>query len=123
MSADLAPDLEGTLQLFAEGRRTPAASGYRPHHVIHENYWTTGIITFLDRELASPGDTLPVAVKFITPEVYPRCIWEGRDISVQEADRKIGILTVTRILNESLRVAPGEYSPIWVKPPGLKERA
>ena len=70
-------------------------SGYRPQHTIHDNYQTSGIHTYLDRGTLEPGQSAPVAVHFITPQVYPRCLWEGRELSVQEGGRVVGRLTVT----------------------------
>jgi translation elongation factor EF-Tu-like GTPase len=115
------PDFEGTFHLLATGRRTPVASGYRPQHAIHENYQTSGEHTYLDREILELGQSAPVAVRFITPHVYPRCLWEGRELSVQEGVRVVGLLKVTHIINESLRVTPASYNSVWVAPPGLKE--
>src|SRR6266545_3508867 len=73
------PDFEGTFHLFSTAK--PKLSGYRPHHAIHENYQTSGTHTYLDQDRVEPGETVRVAVHFITPHVYPHCIWEGRELS------------------------------------------
>lgn len=117
------PDFEGIFHLDA-GYPGPAGSGvFRPHHAIHENYLTSGIHTYLDRELVHPGESAPVAVHFITPHFYPHCIWEGRDLLVQAGARLVGHLVVTRIINETLRVSPEAYNPRWVEPPELRQGA
>lgn len=116
---DQTPDFEGIFQLLPSGRQ-PVRSGYRPQHAIHSNYQTSGIHTYLDCDLVKPGESARVAVHFVTPEVYPRCIWEGRELDVQEGSRIVGILTVTSILNEALRVNPKYYVPEWTEPLGLR---
>lgn len=112
------PDIEGVFHLASDHRTV--VSGYRPEHTIHENYQTSGEHTYLNRESVGPGESANVEVRFLTPEVYPRCIWEGRVVSVQEGARVVGTLKVTRICNESLRVAQAQYKSQWVEPAGLR---
>ena len=114
------PDFEGVF-LLLPGRGAAVQSGYRPQHVIHSNYQTSGEHKYLDVAKVNPGESARVAVRFITPEAYPRCLWKGRELSVQEGSRIVGRLTVTSILNEALRVTLESYSPVWVEPPGLQE--
>jgi elongation factor Tu len=118
-----APDFEGTFSLSSSGRTTGVASGYRPQHSIHENYQTSGEHTYLDRELVEPGQSASVAVRLITPQAYPRCLWEGRILSVREGERIVGHLEVTRVINEALRTSADAYNPVWVEPPGLKRQS
>ncbi len=66
------PDFEGTFHLFADGRRGPVYSNYRPQHAIHDNYQTSGHHNYLDRECLHPGDIAKVDVWLITPQIYPR---------------------------------------------------
>ncbi len=115
-------DIEGTLQLLATqqgGRQTPALSGYRPQHKLHDNYHASGQHTYLGTGQVAPGETANVAVTFATPDVYPHSLWVGREIDVLEGPRVVGKLTVTHILKPILRGNAETYSPIWVEPPGL----
>ena len=114
------PDFEGIFHLLLSGRRTAVFTGYRPHHAIHTNYQTTGEHTYLDHEIVKPGGSARVAVRFITPHVYPHCIWEGRELAVQEGARIVGILQITSITNGILRVAPESFRPEWKEPPELR---
>lgn len=75
-------DIEGVSQLSPSHSRV--ISGYRPQHAIHDNYQTSGEHTYLDQESVGPGESAKAEVRFITPEAYPCCVWEGRVLSVQE---------------------------------------
>ncbi len=116
------PDCEGIFHLLLSGRNTSVFSGYRPYHAIHTNYQTTGEHTYLDHDVVKPGESVRVAVRFITPNVYPQCIWEGRELTVQEGARIVGILKITSIANEALRVVPESFKPEWKEPPRLRHR-
>ncbi len=115
-------DIEGAFQLLGPpqgGRQTPAFSGYRPQHKLHDNYQTSGQHTYLNVDQVAPGETANVAVTFITPDVYPRSLWVGREIDVLEGPRIVGKLRITRILNPILRGSAETYSPVWVEPSEL----
>lgn len=114
-----APDFDGIFHLFAGVRTAPVFSAYRPQHEIHDNYQTSGVHTYLDCDKVEPGGAAKVAMHFITPQAYPHCIWEGRELAVYEGAKVVGKLVVTRIFNPLLRVTPKAYSPIWVTPHGL----
>lgn len=113
------PDLEGVFLLLAEGRTTPANSGYRPQHKLYDNYFTSGMHHYLDAEEVAPGGSARVAVWFITPEVYPHSVWRGREIAVHEGERLVGTLKVTKVMNPILRGSAAEYSSLWVEPADL----
>ena len=115
-----APDFEGTFSLSLGGRSTGVSSGYRPQHLVHDNCQTSGEHTYLDRQALEPGQSAHVAVRLITPQAYPRCLWEGRILSVREGGRTVGHLQVTRIINEALRTSVDSYNPVWVEPPELR---
>lgn len=113
-----APDIEGVFQLSStEGRNTPVKTGYRPAHKLHENYSTSGVHQYLDVAEVAPGEAARVAVWFITPEVYPRSLWKGREITVHEGERTVGILKITRVINPNLRGKAATYDSEWVAPP------
>lgn len=108
-------DFEGVFYLLPT--HGTVRSGYRPQHLLHENYQSTGFHTYSEREFVEPGETAHVQVRLITPEVYPCCIWEGRVLSIFEGSRLVGTLRIERIMNEILRVAPEHYLPLWEGPP------
>jgi len=116
-------DIEGLFHMFPtklfSGRRTPAFSGYRPSHKVHDNYLTSAQHEYIGVTQVAPGETASVKVWFITPDVYPNCLWSGRVIDVQEGHKVIGTLTVTKILNKTLEGLPETYNPTWVEPKGL----
>lgn len=121
---DRVHDIEGGFYIFPtklfSGRRSPAFSGYRPNHKVHDNYLTSALHEYIGVSQVDPGETAYAKVWFITPEVYPHCLWIGREIDVQEGARVIGKLTVTKILNKVLEGSPETYNSTWVEPQALK---
>jgi translation elongation factor EF-Tu-like GTPase len=113
------PDFEGEFHLFGGAANARKYSGYRPQHEVHDNYQTSGIHAYIGREFVDPGETVLVQVQLITPEVYPRCLWEDRQLKVLEGAKQVGSLRVTNLLNASLRVAPDAYEAVWVEPESL----
>jgi elongation factor Tu len=67
----------------------------------------------------SPGETARVQVWFITPHVYPRSLWPGRELDVMEGPRMIGRLRIDKIFNDKLVGSPETYLPQWMPPPEL----
>lgn len=110
------PDIEATFLLLGthiSGRKGPVFSGYRPIHKIHENYFTSGLHEYIGAGQVEPGKSVSAAVWFVTPEVYPKSLWIGREIDVTEGSRTVGTLTVTKINNELLRGSPDAFNPLW----------
>ncbi len=103
------PDVEAEITFLKTeegGRLRPAFSGYRPNHLITEDYLTSGIHEYIDKEEVCPGETVKATITFITPDVYPHCLWLGREISVQEGGRVVGYAKITRIMNHWNGVGP-----------------
>ena len=99
------PDVEAEITLLptaAGGRHTPAASGYRPGHKVRDDYITSGAHHYIGRDTLAPGETCLATITFITPEVYPNCLWVGRDIDIQEGSRVVGRAHITKIFNAVL---------------------
>ncbi len=116
-------DVEGRLHLFGSGgRQAPAFSGdYRPAHKLHVNYLSSGIHEYLDVDCVHPGETVRVVVWFITPHVYPGCLWEGREVGVFESEHlQVGTLEVMHFHNQILRGSPDTYKSVWYPPVGLE---
>jgi elongation factor Tu len=114
-------DIEGQFYVFPPalgGRSTPAFSGYRPQHQIHDNYQSSGHHEYLNVTQVAPGETVLTKVWFIAPDVYPNSLWVGREIGVFEGSRQVGILAVTRVLNGVLLGSAESYVSVWVEPAG-----
>jgi translation elongation factor EF-Tu-like GTPase len=84
------------------GRRKAAVSGYRPNHLVRDDYLTSGVHDYLDVSEAKPGDTVRATITFISSEAYPGSLWIGKVINVQEGSKVVGYATITRIFNELL---------------------
>ena len=98
---DQEPDVEVLFE-FNGTRRTPAADGYRPHHLVTENYLTTGVHHYYDTQTVSLNGTAKGTITFLSPEAYPNCLWIGKKINIQEGERIVGYATILKVLNPIL---------------------
>lgn len=98
---DRSPDVEVIFE-FNGTRLNPANDGYRPAHLVTDNYLTTGIHHYYGVESVPPNGMAKGTITFITPEAYPHCLWLGKKISIQEGERVVGYATVTKIYNSLL---------------------
>ena len=80
-------------------------SGYRPAFKVKNNYFTTGIIKFIDCDELSFENEAVAEVWFITPEAYPNCLEIGQIIPFQEGKFVCGNITITKINNKILEKA------------------
>ncbi|RNB85531.1 hypothetical protein [Brevibacillus panacihumi] len=102
------PDIEAKITLIKSngseaGRHSVAYSGYRPAHLITDDYLTTGEHDYYGDAVAEPGKTVMGTITFLSPEAYPRTLWIGKKIRIQEGSRIVGYAEVTQIFNELLR--------------------
>lgn len=112
-------DFEGILSLSRtdnDGRQSAALTGYRPAHQLHDNDCSTGIHEYLDSDQVQPGESGRVAVCLSTPDMYPACLWEGREINILEGKKQVGTLRVSSIFNATLRTTHDEYLSRWQTP-------
>ncbi len=101
-------DVEAEVSFFATdqgGRQGYALSGYRPHHLVREDYLTSGIHKFIGKEKVYPGETVQAQITFISPEAYPGCLWVGKVINFQEGSRVVGHAKITKIMNKILEAS------------------
>jgi elongation factor Tu len=84
-------------------RKTPFHNGYRPEHLINEDYLTTGVHQYYDVEFILNGESALGTIKFVTPEAYPHCLWEGKVINIQEGSNIVGHAVIIRIFNNLLK--------------------
>ena len=87
---------------FNGTRKHPVYNGYRPSHLILDNYLTTGIHHYYGVDSVPPNGNAKGTISFITPEVYPHCLWIGKIINIQEGERVVGYATIVNILNPLL---------------------
>lgn len=95
------PDVEAVFE-FIGVRRTPSGNGYRPAHLVKDDYLTTGIHHYYDVDKAPIDGTIKGTITFITPEYYPSCLWIGKRMSMQEGAKIVGFATITKIFNPIL---------------------
>lgn len=97
------PDVE-VIFVFNGTRARAMFDGYRPAHLVTDNYLTSGIHHYYDVDAVPPNGTAKGTITFISPEVYPQCLWVGKKINIQEGARIVGYATITNIYNPILRL-------------------
>lgn len=98
---DREPDVEVLFE-FNAVRIHPVSDGYRPQHLVTEDYLTTGVHHYYDVQTVSPGGSAKGTITFLTPDAYPKCLWEGKKIQIREGARTVGHATVLRVINPVL---------------------
>lgn len=98
---EIQPDVEVKFE-FNMTRKTPAKSGYRPHHLVKDDYWTTGVHKYYNVEEVVPGETAYGTITFLSPETYPNCLHKGKVIPFSEGERIVGYVTIMKVLNPLL---------------------
>ena len=98
---DQKPDVEVLFE-FNGNRKNPVADGYRPNHLVMGNYLTSGVHHYCDVQTIPPNGTAKGTITFITPEVYPHCLWVGKKINIQEGAKIVGYATILKVLNPDL---------------------
>ncbi len=99
------PDVEVIFK-FNNTRKTPAFDGYRPAHLIADGCLTTGVHHYYNVKEIPPNGVASGTITFIDPESYPRTLWIGKKINVQEGARVVGYATITNIFNQILYAEP-----------------
>lgn len=85
------------------GRKTPAFSGYRPQVKFDfAEYQTSGQQTFIDKEIAYPGDTVLAKIIVISPEILEGKLEEGMEFEFREGLHLIGTGRLKCIINDKL---------------------
>ncbi|SFQ41992.1 ADP-ribosylglycohydrolase family protein [Flavobacterium akiainvivens] len=86
------------------GRKTPAASGYRPQiKFSFDKMSTSGTQIFIDKEFVYPGETVEAAIRILSPEFFNGRLYDGLDFEFMEGDKVLGKGTITNILNPDLK--------------------
>lgn len=99
---NFAPDVEVFFE-FNGTRKHAANNGYRPAHLVSDNYLTTGVHHYHEVDSVSPNGSAKGTITFISPEAYPKTLWEGKRIRIQEGNRIVGYATIIKIYNPILR--------------------
>lgn len=95
------PDVEVVFE-FNGTRKNPATDGYRPAHLISDNYLSTGIHHYYGVDSVPTNGNAKGTITFLSPEVYPHCLWVGKRINIQEGARIVGYATIVKIFNPLL---------------------
>lgn len=98
---NLEPDVEALFE-FNGARDYIIADGYRPAHLVTDDYLTTGVHHYYDVRIVLPNGTAKGTITFITPEEYPHTLWVGKKLTMQEGARIVGYATILKIFNPIL---------------------
>ena len=99
-------DIEADLFVVPEsdgGRRTPFSSGYRPQFRF-DGRDNDVVITILDRDQLSGGETGAVALSFRVPELQAGRFSIGDDFCIAEGARVVCRGTITKIIDDTMAV-------------------
>ena len=96
------PDVEALIE-FNGTKNRPVCSGYRPAHLVKDDYLTTGTHTYYSDEPIPPNGKTMGTITFITPGAYPHSLWIGKKVRIQEGERIVGYATITKIFNHLLQ--------------------
>lgn len=96
------PDVIASFEF--NGKRTlPVHSGYRPGHLVTDDYVTTGVHSYYETDIVAPDGKATGTITFLTPEFYPHCLWKGKKIQILEGARIVGYATILEVLNPILK--------------------
>lgn len=104
---ELKPDVEVLFE-FLGYRKGNIFEGYRPAHLIKDNYLTTGIHHYYEME-KSINSEVKGTITFISPDEYPQCLWVGKKIEMYEGKNMVGYATVLDIFNPILQENNNSY--------------
>ena len=96
------PDVEVIFE-FNGTRKNPSKDGYRPAHLVMDNYLTTGIHHYYGVACVPPNGKAKGTITFLSPESYPHCLWIGKRITIQEGAHVVGYATIVSIYNPLLQ--------------------
>lgn len=83
------------------GKHNKVFNGYRPAHRVKDDYLTTGVHHYYNKEVTS-GESVHGTISFITPEAYPHCLWVGKIINIQEGSKIVGYAEIVQVFNTLL---------------------
>lgn len=96
------PDVEVTF-FFNGKRHHPMINGFRPAHRVKQDYLTTGIHRYFGETMVLPDEVVRGTITFITPHLYPKCLWVGKNIEIIDG-YIIGYAVIEKIMNTILDV-------------------
>lgn len=85
---------------FIDSKKNNLYQGYRPAHMVKENYLTTGLHKYYNLE--NVEGEIKGTITFISPEDYPSSLWIGKKIEMYEGSQLIGYATILQIFNTQL---------------------
>ncbi len=80
------------------GRETPAKDGYRVQFAIRDDMDNSGMLTFINKNIAYPGETVRAYVKFLAFHLIEDYIFIGKRFKIREGPKVVGegiILDIT----------------------------
>ena len=99
---DRQPDAEVIFE-FNGVRKSFVKSGYRPGHLVTDDYITTGVHRYYETDIVAPDGKAIGTITFLTPEFYQHCLWKGKKIQILEGARVVGYATILEVFNPVLK--------------------
>lgn len=98
-------DQNADIEALVQNKRPSKNSihnGYRPAFKIKEDYLTSGEIRFKTITELKYGEEALAEIRFITPEYYGACLYEGQILVFSEGSIVHGHAKIMKIHNKSL---------------------
>jgi len=90
------PDFQGEFTNL-RSTRSDIKTGYRGTLMINEGYFFSGLQRFITKDIVNYGETVISDINFLMPESLRASIWVDRVLRVQEGNRIVGKIKVTKI--------------------------
>lgn len=74
-------------------------TGFRPAHMLNLQL-TTGLHTYIGKEVIAPGESTEAYITFIDPGHYPESVITGGTIEFYDGSKKVGHAKVTEVYND-----------------------
>lgn len=94
------PDVEVVFE-FNGTKKKPCLNGYRPIHKIQEGSFTSGV-HYYEQGSVEPNGVAKGTISFINPDAYPKSLWSGKKITIQEGNNVVGYATIVKVFNPIL---------------------
>jgi len=99
---NIPPDVEVTFEFNGNKTNRFVRSGYRPCHLVRDDYLTTGVHHYYGVTEVPTNGKARGTITFLSPEAYPACLWPGKRINIQEGATVVGNATIEKVFNPIL---------------------
>lgn len=96
------PEIEAEIYYLTaaeNGRKNPVWNGYRGQFYYDERDWDASQ-EFLNKESCTPGETVRVILRTLSPDFHVGKFWVGKEFEIREGSRTVGRGKILKIIRE-----------------------